>query len=136
MTKNWPNLSKIGQKFLKLFETILNCLKLSKIQIALSCQKLSDFVQTCLMVRNVKGYIWLSTKIVPNGLNDSSGIKFTAKWIWDSFIFSSIKPKLDMGSFVDFCVFTWIWLNLPDQNLKLFCRSKQNNFMSTSCKNW
>ena len=32
----------------------------------------------------------------------------------------SIKPKLDMGLFVDFCVFTWIWLNLPDQNLKLF----------------
>ena len=24
----------------------------------------------------------------------------------------SIKPKFDMGLFVDFCVFTWIWLNL------------------------
>ena len=34
----------------KLFEIILNCLKLCKIvQIALSCKKLSDFVQTCLM---------------------------------------------------------------------------------------
>ena len=32
----------------------------------------------------------------------------TAKWIWDS---SSIKPKLDMGLFVDFCVS--IYLILP-----------------------
>ena len=39
----------------------------------------------------------------------------TAKWIWDSFIFSSIKPKLNMGLFVDFCVFTRpsIYLFLP-----------------------
>ena len=33
--------------------------------------------------------------------------EFTAKWIWDSSIFSSIKPKFDMGLFVDFCVFTY-----------------------------
>ena len=40
----------------------------------------------------------------------------------------SIKPKLDMRLFVDFCVFTWIWLNLPDRNIRLFWTSKQNNF--------
>ena len=28
-----------------------------------------------------------------------------AKWMWISTIFSSIKPKLDMGLFVDFCWF-------------------------------
>ena len=32
-----------------------------------------------------------------------------------------------MGLFVDFCLFTWIWLDLPDQNLKLFCFDVQNN---------
>ena len=48
--------------------------------------------------------------------------------------FFSIKPKIDMGLFVDFCVFTWIWLNLPDQNLKLFCFDVQNNFMFQSGK--
>ena len=80
---------KLDKNCLKLFEIILNCLKLSKIvQIALSCQKLSDFVQTCLMVANVKGYILLSTKNCPkwseivktffkNGLNVSSDIKFS-----------------------------------------------------------
>ena len=71
-------MSKIGQKLSKI------------VQIALSCQKLSDFVQTSLMVANVKDYIFLSAKIVPkwseivktflkNGLNESLGIKFTAK---------------------------------------------------------
>ena len=50
------------------------------------------------------------------------------------FYILSIKPKLDMGLFVDFCVFTWIWLNLPDQNLRLFCFDVQNNFMFTSGK--
>ena len=29
----------------------------------------------------------------------------TAKWIWDSSKFYSIKPKLDIELFVDFCVF-------------------------------
>ena len=46
----------------------------------------------------------------------------------------SVKPKLDMGLFVDFCVFAWIWLNLPDQNLKLFCFDVQNSFMFRSDK--
>ena len=32
-----------------------------------------------------------------------------------------------MGLFVDFGLFTWIWLDLPDQNLKLFCFDVQNN---------
>ena len=45
-----------------------------------------------------------------------------------------IKPKLDMGLFVDFCAFTWIWLNLPDQNLELFGFNVQNNFMIWSGK--
>ena len=52
---------------------------------------------------------------------------------------SSIKPILEMGLHVDFCVFTWIWLNLPDQNLKLFCFDIQDNFtrqiQSNLCKN-
>ena len=36
---------------------------------------------------------------------DESG-KVTAKWILDSSILSSIKPKIDIGLFVDFSVFT------------------------------
>ena len=32
----------------------------------------------------------------------------------------SIKPKLDMRLFVDFCVFLCFSLNLPELNLKLF----------------
>ena len=54
---------------------------------------------------------------------------------WDSYIFSSIKSKLDIGLFVDFCAFTCFYQLLPDVIIILFCRSKQNNFMITSCKN-
>ena len=39
-----------------------------------------------------------------------------------------------MRLFVDFCVFTWIWLNLPDRNLKLFWTSIQNKFRFWSVK--
>ena len=60
----------------------------------------------------------------------------TVKWIWDSSIFSSIKPKLVMGLFDDFCVFTRFYQFLHDLLIKLFCFKLQNNFMSTSCKNW
>ena len=49
----------------------------------------------------------------------------TAKWIWDSSIFFSIKPKLDMWLFVCFLCF---WLNLPHLNLNLFCFDVQNIF--------
>ena len=48
-------------------------------------------------------------------------LNHTAKWIWDSSIFSSIKPKLDMGLFVDFCVFTCFYQCLHDVLIKLFC---------------
>ena len=51
-----------------------------------------------------------------------------------SSIFFSIKPKLDMQLFVDIYVFTRFWLNLSDQNLKLFWTSKQNNFRFRSSK--
>ena len=51
---------------------------------------------------------------------------------WDSYIFSSIKSKLDIGLFVDFCAFTCFYQLLPDVIIILFCRSKQNNFMITS----
>ena len=46
----------------------------------------------------------------------------------------SIKPKLDMQLKVDFYVFTRFWLNLSDQNVKLFWTSKQNNFRFQSSK--
>ena len=54
----------------------------------------------------------------------------TAKWIWDSFILSLIKPKLDMGLFVDFCVFTCFYQFLHDVLIKLFCLDLQNNKQS------
>ena len=63
-------------------------------------------------------------------------ITITTKWIWDSSIFSSIKPKLDMTLFVDFCVFTCFYQFLHDVLIKLFCFDLQNNFMIRSCKNW
>ena len=50
-------------------------------------------------------------------------------------MFSSLKPKLDIGLFVDFAEFPWIPQFLHDVIIKLFCRSKQNNFMIISCKN-
>ena len=53
-----------------------------------------------------------------------------------SSIFYSIKPKLDIELFVNFCVFTCFYQFLHDMTIKLFCISKQNNFMITSCKNW
>ena len=51
-----------------------------------------------------------------------------------SSIFFSFQIKLDMKVFVDFCVFTLIWLKLPDWNMKLFWTSKQNNFRFWSGK--
>ena len=69
---------------------------------------------------------------------------FSFKWQFGCLLYSlinvrqlyifSIKPKLDMGLFVDFCVFAWIWLNLPDQNLELLCFDVQKNFMFPSGK--
>ena len=56
--------------------------------------------------------------------------------MWDSSILYSIKPKLDIGSFGDFFIFTCFYQFLHNVIIKLFCRSKQNNFMITSCKNW
>ena len=41
--------------------------------------------------------------------NRTINFPITAKWIWDSSIFSSIKPKIDIGLFVDFCVFTFFY---------------------------
>ena len=42
-------------------------------------------------------------------------------------------PKFDMRLFFDLPVFTGFF---HDVLRKLFCRSKQNNFMRISCKNW
>jgi len=38
--------------------------------------------------------------------------------------------------FVDLAEFARFYQLLHDVIIKLFCRSKQNNFMITSCKNW
>ena len=48
----------------------------------------------------------------------------------------SIKPELDIRLFVDFCAFTCFYQLVHNVLIKLFCRSQQNSFMSTSCKNW
>ena len=40
----------------------------------------------------------------------------------------SVKPKLDMRLFVDFCVFPRFSMNLPELNLKLFWTAEENNF--------
>jgi hypothetical protein len=45
-----------------------------------------------------------------------------------------IKPKLDTGLFVDFCVFTGYYQFLHDVIIKLFCFDLQNNIMITLCK--
>ena len=57
-----------------------------------------------------------------------------AKWIWDSSIFSSNKPKLGIGFSVDFCVFTCFYQFLHDVLNKLVCFDLQNNFMIRSWK--
>ena len=49
--------------------------------------------------------------------------------------FFSIKPKLDMGFFVDFCVFTFYpFLTEFAWSLKLYCFDVQNNFRFRSGK--
>ena len=53
-----------------------------------------------------------------------------------NFIQLSPMPKLEIGLFVDFCVFPCFYQFLHDLIIKLFCRSKQNNFMIRSYKNW
>ena len=49
-------------------------------------------------------------------------------------IFFSIKPKLDVGLFVDLAEFTCFYQFLHDVIIELFCFDLQNNFMITSCK--
>ena len=61
---------------------------------------------------------------------------FAAWKIGDSYIFSALKPKLDIGLFVDLAEFPWILQFLHDVIMKLFCFDLQNNFLITSCKNW
>ena len=56
-------------------------------------------------------------------------ILVTAKWVWDR---SLIKRKFEMGLFVNFCVFTRSYLFLSVTHLKLYWRSKQNNFEFTT----
>ena len=55
---------------------------------------------------------------------------------YESSKFYSIKPKHDIVLFVDLAEFARFYQLLHDVIIKLFCRSKQNNFMITSCKNW
>ena len=62
--------------------------------------------------------------------------KGTAYWIWDSSIVYSIKPKIDIGLFVDLAEFPRFYQFLHDVIIKLFCFDLQNNFMITSYKNW
>ena len=50
-------------------------------------------------------------------------IDFFKNWYPHSKLFSTLW--MDMELFVDFCVFNWIWLSLPDQNLELFWCSEQ-----------
>ena len=53
--------------------------------------------------------------------------------MWQS-KFYSIKPKLEMGLFVDLAEFTCFCLFLHDVIIELFHRSKQNNFRFWSGK--
>ena len=54
----------------------------------------------------------------------------------NSYIFSSLKSKLDIRLFVDSAEFPWILQFLHNVTLKLFCFDLQNNYMMASCKNW
>ena len=46
-----------------------------------------------------------------------------------------VKAKLDIGLFVDFCVFTCFYQFLNDVIIKLFCLDLHNNIMITLWKN-
>ena len=62
----------------------------------------------------------------------------TAKWLWDSSIFSSIKPKHDKQLFVYFCVFpvlTWIYLFCLRNCFHLMFRTILVAKQLNSCKN-
>ena len=48
----------------------------------------------------------------------------------------SIKPKLDIGLFVDLAEFSCFYQFLHDVIIKLFRRSKQNNYFVTTCEIW
>ena len=52
---------------------------------------------------------------------------YNIKYIHSTQVYS-IKPKLDIGLFVDFCVFTCFYQFLHDVLIKLFCRSKKKQF--------
>ena len=63
-------------------------------------------------------HMWCKSKKLPTKQSN------TAKWIWDSSIFSSIKPKHDNQSFVYFCVFPRIYLFCAEN-----CSEHQNKII-------
>ena len=58
----------------------------------------------------------------------------TAWWIWDSSKFYPIKPKLDIGLFVEFCVFTCFYQFLHDK-IVLQIKTKQWSHHAKTGKN-
>ena len=66
--------------------------------------------------------IWIKSNVYTNFLVQLNKYETAQLHIF------SIRPKLYMRLFVDFCVLPLFYLNLPDLNLKLFWTSKQNNF--------
>ena len=85
-----------------------------------------------------KSYIFQSLNHVEVTLKPQFLIKSnycTNKWIWDSCIFSSIKPKHDMPLFVYFCVFpilTCIYLFCAKNCSEYKRKSPQNRYFKVA----
>ena len=131
--QSWENFTKV---FTHIWHSI-NCqLLINKNTGKLAknwCVICSNFIFDCFILYN-KWNLLLGKDWWPNSCNRLTLID-TAKWIQDWSILSSIRPKYDNWLFVDICVFTHSYLFVPVVNLKLFWKSKQNNFGFSTGKN-
>ena len=66
----------------------------------------------------------------------SAGSDLQAIKIQKSIILSTLLPHLPVNCHTLFLLVHYLHYFLHDVIIKLFYRSKQNNFLITSCKNW
>ena len=77
-------------------------------------------IWTMRYLSNLKRHIWSEEfKSKVQNFIELVQNTWTAKWTWDSSIFSSIKPKLNSRLFVDFCFYQFLHHCSADQNKKI-----------------
>ena len=94
-----------------------------------------SYISIAIRAHQMSGLVWVSWWMIKN-IFFSWPLRVVAAYFFFTFDFQLgyngiLLPKL-FWLFVDFYVYTCFYQFLHEVLIKLFCRSKQNNFMSTS----